>query len=405
MPDRKTLRDGSRIVRARPFDRRPDASPKRPVIGKFPDTEHGWKQAVKAEQRWYSVNRPNTQVTVAGLREQYLADHGARWDLLSTQRAEERTRAFCERYGTEAAESIKSETCRRWLNDHPSDRQALRAMWNWGVKAELLEVIPWDRLGATGSAKARRQDIIKQGRGALTEPELASFSTFGAELHGPWMGDMITFTGYSGLRQGEVFAARPEWVGGELLEVVQQYRSRVPADAPEADRWTPPKYGKTRELALLPEAAAVIDSSGTFLFTNPRDGTHWTASAFAYYWTAMAGAWSASADAPNWLRERVRLARADRQRGKRVATGAMTFHELRHTFATILLEDGVTSEHVALQLGDTVDQVHDTYGHPRTRVAAEHVLRARKAATERREPAPVTSLEDARKRRTATPGS
>lgn len=400
MPDRKTQRDGSRIVRARPFDRRPDAKPKRPIIGTYPDTEKGWRDAVRAEGAWYDANRPDAQVTVATLREQYLADHATRWDLLSTQRAEERTRAFCDRYGAEPAEAIKPDTCRRWLATHKVDRQALRAMWNWGVKADLLLVIPWDKLGATGSAKARRQEVIKLGRGALTEPELHSLGAYCRELVGDWFGSMVSFTGYSGLRQGELFAARPDWVDGELLSVLQQFRSRVPKGATEVDRWTLPKYGHTRELALLPEAAAALkarNGGAEFLYCNPRDGGHWSAGAFAYYWNGASAAWSASADAPRWLRERHRMAKANRN--GRSATGALTWHELRHTFATLLLETpNITAENVAMQLGDTVDQVHETYGHPRVRVAAEQVLRARRdAATQ--QPATVTDLGAERARR------
>jgi integrase len=396
MPDRKKQRDGTIIVRARPFDRRPDAKPKRPVIGTFPNTTKGWKAAERAEGAWYEENRPDAQIRVAKLREEYLADHASRWDVLSTQRARERSRAFSERYGAEPAESIRPDTCRRWLAAHKSDRQALRAMWAWAVKADMLVANPWDKLGASGSAKARRQEIIVPGRGALTEDELASFCAYAADVHGDWLGSMVGFTGYSGLRQGEVFAARPDWISGDLLEVSQQYRSR----APEGERWTLPKYGKVRTLALLEEAAEALERGerrGPFLFANPRDGSHWTAPAFAYYWNATAAAWSASQDAPRWLRERHRMVKANRT-DRRGATGALTFHELRHTFATILLEDGVIHDQVALQLGDTVEQVYDTYGHPRSIAAALSVQHARAAAKARRAGS-VTSLEEARARR------
>jgi integrase len=395
MPDRKRLRDGSMIVRARPFDRRPDAKPKRPVIGRYPDTDKGWRDAVRAEGAWYEEHRPDAQIRVAKLREEYLADHASRWDVLSTRRAAERTKAFCERYGAEPAESIRPEACRRWLASYKSDRQALRAMWNWAVKADVLVANPWDKLGASGSAKARRQEIIVPGRGALTEDELASFSSYAADVHGEWLGAMITFTGYSGLRQGEVFAARPDWISGDLLEVSQQYRSR----APKGEQWTLPKYGKVRTLALLEEAAAALElaDADPFLFTNRRDGGHWTASAFAYYWNATAAAWSASSDAPRWLRERHRMVKANRT-DRRGQTGALTFHELRHTFATTLLESDVIHDQVALQLGDTVEQVYETYGHPRSIAAARSVQHARAAAKARRA-GTVSDLEVARARR------
>jgi integrase len=396
MPDRKRQRDGSVIVRARPYDRRPEAKPKRPVIGSYPDTEKGWRDAVRAEEAWYSVNRPDAQVTVGKLREDYLADHATRWDVLSTRAARDRLRGFCDRYATEPAEAITSTLARTWAASHPDARQALTALWNWGRRADMVQENPWEKIGAEGTARSRRAEVIKPGRGALTEPELASFAAFCGGLVGEWLERMVTFTGYSGLRQGEVFASRPDWISGELLEVEEQYRTR----APEGERWTLPKMGKTRTLALLPEAAAAlgpIDPGTLFLFTSPRDGTHWTASGFAYYWTRTAEAWSMSADAPAWLRKRHRMVKANRT-NRRSATGALTVHELRHTFATLLLESGVPHGQVALQLGDTVQQVYKTYGHPRSLAAAQDVLEIR-AATKARRAATVTDLAAERARR------
>jgi integrase len=48
------------------------------------------------------------------------------------------------------------------------------------------------------------------------------------------------------------------------------------------------------------------------------------------------------------------------------------FHDQRHTHATLLLENGETEKYVAERLGDTVEMVHETYGHvtPRMRAGA-----------------------------------
>lgn len=61
------------------------------------------------------------------------------------------------------------------------------------------------------------------------------------------------------------------------------------------------------------------------------------------------------------------------------------FHDQRHTHATLLLEDGETERYVAERLGDTVEMIHETYGHvtPRMRVAAVKRLAARLAARDR----------------------
>src|SRR6266545_681905 len=56
-------------------------------------------------------------------------------------------------------------------------------------------------------------------------------------------------------------------------------------------------------------------------------------------------------------------------------------HDLRHTHATLLLEDGETERYVAERLGDTVEMIHETYGHvtPKMRVADVRRLAARLA--------------------------
>ena len=43
---------------------------------------------------------------------------------------------------------------------------------------------------------------------------------------------------------------------------------------------------------------------------------------------------------------------------------------MRHTHATLLLENGATERYVAERLGDTVEMIHETYGHvtPKMRV-------------------------------------
>ncbi len=48
------------------------------------------------------------------------------------------------------------------------------------------------------------------------------------------------------------------------------------------------------------------------------------------------------------------------------------FHDMRHTHATLLLENGETEKYVAERLGDTVEMIHETYGHvtPKMRTAA-----------------------------------
>lgn len=74
--------------------------------------------------------------------------------------------------------------------------------------------------------------------------------------------------------------------------------------------------------------------------------------------------------------------RFERRTDQCPGTIRIRFHDQRHTHATLLLEDGETERYVAERLGDTVQTIHETYGHvtPRMRVAAVKRLAARLAA-------------------------
>jgi integrase len=50
-------------------------------------------------------------------------------------------------------------------------------------------------------------------------------------------------------------------------------------------------------------------------------------------------------------------------------------HDCRHTHATLLLEGGATERYVAERLGDTVEMIHETYGHVTTKMRTSAVLR------------------------------
>jgi len=50
-------------------------------------------------------------------------------------------------------------------------------------------------------------------------------------------------------------------------------------------------------------------------------------------------------------------------------------HDCRHTHATLLLENGETEKYVAERLGDTVEMIHETYGHVTPRMRAGAVSR------------------------------
>ena len=83
---------------------------------------------------------------------------------------------------------------------------------------------------------------------------------------------------------------------------------------------------------------------------------------------------------PDWVTERF-----ERLTDECPGVPRIRFHDMRHTHATLLLEDGATERQVAERLGDTVQMIHETYGHvtPRMRAGAVQRLVARMTARDR----------------------
>ena len=67
-------------------------------------------------------------------------------------------------------------------------------------------------------------------------------------------------------------------------------------------------------------------------------------------------------------------------RERAVIERSVRFHDLRHTFASILVSNGATATELADQLGDSVKVVLDTYAHLFNRAGSEEKLRAILAA-------------------------
>ena len=405
MPQRKQLKNGARVVYARPRDPRPDAKPLRPLIGDpFPDTDAGWAAAKAAEKAWIAQRRPDAQWSVDRLLDEWLAwgatrgQFGGCWQVSTSRINHERAKAFRKLHGRRPAEEISRDDAKDYVRAHSrSHRSSLRAAFEWGRLAGKVFTNVWDATRGGRGTRGRQGEIVITGRNALTEDDAARLAMIATDLHGAWHGAMIRFVAYTGLRQGEAYAAQPHWLRLDAgrLDVLRQYRSN---EKLEADRWALPKGEKARyDIVLLDEARAALadlDGDTPYLFTPPRqapgDKPHFDRRTHFHYWNAARLAFQAQLPAGHWLRERIELARAGEE------DAPLTFHELRHTFATILLETpGVSRDQVALQLGDTVKEIERTYGHARTEAASAHITRARSAQREGR----LADLDAARARR------
>lgn len=175
-----------------------------------------------------------------------------------------------------------------------------------------------------------------EGRGRaditpLDEDELEALITIAQRELDPPIASAIRFAGYTGVRQGELLGLRYGDLSGSTAVI-----ERSIADG----EIVPPKNGRTRTI-LVPAKAGkfkrpspqTLDSVPIFVLQTPK---------------RLRGGFKRALQALN-----------------RPALDGLTWHSLRHTAATILLERGASPEDVAHQLGhgDGGVLVRTRYGH------------------------------------------
>jgi integrase len=256
----------------------------------------------------------------------------------------ERVKAFAKDFEGVRLADVDKPTAREWAMKHQSNLSAVRALYGDAVRDGLVLVNPFAGLRLPGSRG--RKDLV-----ALKEEELNALADVALhprmELgeYGREYRAQVLFSGYVGLRPGELFALRREDISGQLC-TIERSLSRT-------GEVTPPKNGKTRTVTIPPPAQDAllevpVHRSG-LLFTSPRDRM-WRQPTHHRYWSLL----------------------------RRFANRpGLDYYELRHAAATMLLERGATPWDTAQQLGhdDGGQLVMERYGHPseagaRARVAA-----------------------------------
>lgn len=298
-------------------------------------------------------------LTCEGLAERWLTEGAVQkgWRLSTQMHNRERVKHFLSIHGNRKARHIRVSDALTWATGNPRELPALRAMFGFARLIEAVSNNPFAELGLKRPAKVRE-------RIALTEEEVRDFAAKAGEMHGPWHESLIIFAAYTGLRAGELFALQYTDLGLDELTVSRALSSRT-------GEITAPKNGKPRTVILPPLARQAVTHlprrpRQTLVFVNPRDAKQWTLFSYGYWWRQLRAA---------------------------MGQPKLTFHELRHTAATILLERGVSAEDVAHQLGHADPSlIYSTYGHP-----SEAGTRARlKAAFGSHVSGTVTSLAPAK---------
>ena len=279
---------------------------------------------------------------------------------------------------------VSRPVARAYVIRRPNLHGPLRAMFNDAVKDGLVATNPFSNLGLR---KSRGRRDIK----TLTEAEVADLADGALYVHGeygPTFRAMILFSGYTGLRPGEVFAL--DWqdvdVAGREVHVNWRLDRQGGRDLP--------KGNVTRIVALLPPAIEALASIPRPVGGGPvfltKLGHEFRQPRLLDYWGDVRARFEARLPEARRLeldearnRERCQCAepvhrghRCQRCNLAKRKVG-MDYYELRHFCATMLLERGLTAEDVAEHLGhqDGGELVRMRYGHP-SKAAARDRLRA-----------------------------
>lgn len=305
------------------------------------------REAREVEAQWKLRAKSASRETCDAFAGRWTTDY-PRPRASTNQHNAERVKRFAIDFKAIRLADVDKPTARKWAIRHPGNLPAVRAMLGDAERDGLVPANPFSNLRLPGSHG--RKNII-----ALTEPELIELGALcrdprmELEDFGPVLEAMTLFAGYVGLRPGELYA----------LQATKVHRGLCRIDTPtKTDR---PRTVVVPRPAQDAISGMALNASG-LLFESPR-GKAWTTGSHGYYW------------------RRLRML-ADRPR--------LTFYELRHCAATMLLERGVSPWDVAVQLGHTDGGwlVSHLYGHP-----SEDAARARVAAAYDPEVAPLRAAE------------
>jgi integrase len=322
------------------------------------------KDARRAEADWKLQAKPTGYETCDSFAERWTRDY-PRPRASTNKHNGERVKAFAKDFAGVKLGDVDRPAARNWAMAHSANLSAVRAMLGDAMRDGLVDMNPFANLRLPGSRG--RKNIV-----ALTETELVELADKAVDPlmelgeYGKQYRAMVLFSGYVGLRPGELFALRRDDVAGQLCTVERSLSSTGEVG--------PTKTGRSRVVTIPPAAQAAlrdvpVHPSG-LLFTSPRDRM-WTQPSHHRYWSNLR---------------------------KLANRPGFDFYELRHAAATMLLERGVTPWDVAQQLGHTDggQLVMELYGHP-----SEAGARARVAAAWTEQVEPLRSVSGARREQAA----
>jgi integrase len=291
---------------------------------KLLETRGTRKEAKEDEAKWLISRRTPEKVQAKAFAKRYLRDYGEKHKKSSYDQAKSGIDEWLKEFGNRTLHSIQREESINWAADHRWAVPPVVTMLNAAVEERLV-----DRNEMRGQSRKSRG---RADNDPLTPEQVEKLATIAEDQHGATFRAFVTFTAYTGLRVGEVFAL--EWsdinfARNRVMVNRRLYRGTLDL----------PKSNKKREVVLLPEARDALlplDRSTQWVFPAKRGG-QLMQSTLTYYWQKIVAAY-----------------------GEKV-----TPHELRHfaghhLYVTKRMEARVVAE----QLGHSGPRlVEDLYGH------------------------------------------
>ncbi|MFP5361543.1 MAG: tyrosine-type recombinase/integrase [Thermoleophilia bacterium] len=274
-------------------------------------------------------------------------------------------RPFVREFGSRRADRVDEDVVIAWCETQPAFVvEGVRAMYAWAARKRLVRHNPLDYV------ESRRGDGRKDLRVIKTK-ELQRLVVAAQQCWAGVMGlrlaVLLELLAYSGMRPSEAFALRRDNLDFEMRRIYVDWQLDVHG------AFQPLKNTRKRVIVMDPvvEIALrrlLVHVEGNDLLFRTVTGCKLNSkSKWSYYWDPIR---------------------------KKVGFNGMDVYELRHYFATLMLDNGAREEDVAQQLGhsDGGELVRQLYGHPDEeirRVRLDNVMRNRTREIERRrEPEP-----------------
>ncbi len=244
---------------------------------------------------------------------------------LGQLRAAQITPAILDKYTTSRLKNVKRTTVHRDLSD-------IRAILRWSVKRRYIAANPME-----GFELPRRDDAV------ITPPTVAEVQAI-LRAAAPHLYRAIILSYYTGLRPGEVELLRLSW---EQVDIAGGHIVIISADK-----------GGLKKRSVPIQEEYLLKLLDKWLQEDKQAGKKNSDPVVTYKGLpvqSLKSAWSAA-------KRRAKITRRVRM------------YDLRHSFATKLLDNGADLKHVSVLLGHrSVQQTVDTYQHFSQRLSEEAV--------------------------------